>query len=528
MNNHLDPEEMLTLLDGERAAGEQHVLACEACRGDVEALRDGVGDYVAWHRHIVVPLAPPPPAKWKDLSDGMDAVDRRLAARPSFRASRAATRPDATVKRPRLWWGLAAAAAALLLLLYAGYRRIPSVQAAELLEKAVKSAPPVHPDTPIRFHTRSRDFVRRAVLLRTAPAQGGELAQLFAAAQFDWEQPFSARAFAEWRRRLTDNRDEVEYRSAVCRITTSSASNPLARATLVLRSSDLAPVSETLEFRESETIEISAVSAPADRPEGVVPPPSAPAPRSGVAPALAPTLPRAAVTLHVLAALHAIGADLGELELRDEAHGLLVEGPGLSVARRDEIRRAVAGIEGVEVDFAADSGAPARAPSARQQNQKPAGPAPLRTLLESKIPESESVEDVVNRTLDTSDSVMARAFALRTLARRYPPEDEQALAPSDRDLLARLRDDHTREMNARFHQLAGLLSPLLSPTPAPPATTSTWQRAAEQSFASVQALDSLLSSTLAGAPRGSPSQAELLQQLEDAVRRAQSAMRAMP
>jgi len=58
-------------------------------------------------------------------------------------------------------------------------------------------------------------------------------------------------------------------------------------------------------------------------------------------------------------------------------------------------------------------------------------------LLESKIPEGESIEDVVNRILDTSDSVMARAFALRTLARRYPPIDEQALAASDRELLAR-------------------------------------------------------------------------------------------
>ncbi len=514
MSNHLHPNELLALLDGELPA-DQHLLACAVCRGQSEAMRSGITDYLAYHQRVLVPFAPPPPAAWKDLDGGMDAVDARLVAR----------RRVAQVRRPRVWWALAAvAAAAVLVLAYAGYHRIPSVQAAELLRKAATAAPPVRPDTPIRFHTRTRDFVRPAVLLVTAPPQESELPRLFAAAHFDWKQPFSARAFADWRRRLADKRDQVECRGALCLIGTSSASNPLARATLVLRSTDLAPVRETLEFRQNETVEISPAYAPAESPESAVPS-VAPAPRHTASPA--PSLPPAALMLHALDALHAIGADLGDLELREEGQRLLVQGTGLSAARRDEIRRAVARIDGVDVELAGDSGGRTGAPPTRQQNQKPAGPAPLRTLLESKLHQGESIENVVDHILDASDSVMAQAFALRSLARRYSPPDEQALAASDRDLLARLRQDHARELNARFNQLAGMLAPLLSPAPAASASAAAWQRDAEQAFASVQALDSLLSATLAGPPRGSPSNTELLQQLEDALRRAQAAVRAI-
>ena len=120
--------------------------------------------------------------------------------------------------------------------------------------------------------------------------------------------------------------------------------------------------------------------------------------------------------------------------------------------------------------------------------------------------------------------MMAQAFALRALARRYPRADEQALTPADRDLLARLRQSYEHELDVRFQQLAGLLAPLLSAAPTPPAIASTWQQGAEQAFTSVQRLDSMLSEVLAGPPRGSPSRDELLRQL-GAVNRAQTAVR---
>ena len=70
-----------------------------------------------------------------------------------------------------------------------------------------------------------------------------------------------------------------------------------------------------------------------------------------------------------------------------------MRGTGLSAARRDEIRRAVTGLpDGVDLEFPDDAGGPIAAPSARRQGQKPDGPAPLRTLLESKLPEDQSVE----------------------------------------------------------------------------------------------------------------------------------------
>jgi hypothetical protein len=229
----------------------------------------------------------------------------------------------------------------------------------------------------------------------------------------------------------------------------------------------------------------------------------------------------------VLAALHPIRADLGELELREDGGTLRVRGTGLSARRRDEIRRALEGIDHVDLEFADDSGGPVAAPAARRPSQKPEGAAPLRALLESRLPEAASVEQVVNQILDTSDAMMAQAFALRTLARRYTPEEEVALTASDRELLVRLRQSYGGDLNVHFSELIGMLAPMLSATPSTAVGASTWQKDAEQAFASVQALDSILSATLAGASRSSPSQAELLQQMEDAVKRAQAAVRAI-
>ena len=141
-------------------------------------MRSGVSDYQAWHQRMLVPLVPPPPAPWKDLSAEMDSVDARIAARPRFSASRASTRPDAVVKRPRLWWGLAAAAAALLIVAYVRLPpQSPSVQAAELLEKAVTggaACPSGYTVNPLPYQD-SRFRTASGLLLKTAPAQGGGL-----------------------------------------------------------------------------------------------------------------------------------------------------------------------------------------------------------------------------------------------------------------------------------------------------------------------------------------------------------------
>ena len=509
MRDHLLPEELLALLDGELPGAEEHLETCAGCREQMEAIRSGLQDYLAWHERIQ-PLAPVPPAPWQDLSRGMDAIDSRRALRTVL-----------APRRKRVWW-MVAAAAAVLVLAYAGYHQLPSVQAAELLEKAVAAEPPARPGASIRVYTRRRDFVRPRVQ-KSGAADDSELMPLFAAAGFDWAAPFGARPFADWRGRLSDKHDVVEYQGAVCLIRTSSDSNALAQATLVLRASDLEPVMETLQFRENETVEISTASPAQSEPAGAGPEP-VPAATPHAAGSAVPRVPAAVRMLHLVAALHAIHADLGLVEIQQEGEKLVLRGNGLSAARRDEIRQAVAGIDEVDLAFGDDRGMPSSAPSAelRRQSQKPEGPAPLRALLESKLPEGSSVEDAVNQILDTSDGMMSLAFGLRMLARRYPPEEERQLAAADRDLLMRLRGIYVGELKARTGQLGGLLSPLFSAAALQDTASATWQMDAERAFLTVQALDSTLSEMLAGPSRNATPESELLRQVEDAWRRAQA------
>jgi hypothetical protein len=515
MSNHLHPEELLDLLDGTRSAPDAHLLGCPYCRERADAMWSGLKHYADYREHLLVPSVPPPPAAWSDLDRGMDEVD----AKRSYRR-RDVPRVE-PIRRPRFLW--AAAAAALLLAAYSGYRRIPSVQAAALLERAIAVAPSARPSASIRVRTKRRDFVRPTVIHAT-PAQSGELPSLFAAARFDWEQPFTARAFANWRSLLSDRRDRVECDPGLCLITTTSASNPLFRATLALRESDLAPMSESLEFRGNETVEISASTGAADI-APLAPPAPTPAPHRA-----APSVPAppAALLLHVLDALHPIRADLGELELSESGSHMLVHGAGLSSGRREQIGQALSGIDGVDLDLTGDSSATPMPRSATVRGESPKGPAPLRAVLESKLTEGAAIEDTVDRILDSSDAVMAQAFALRYLARRYSPSEERALSPSDRDRLTLLREDYRRELRIRFRQLSSQLTPLLPGESVPATIAATWQLDAEQTCASVQSLDSLLAVALAGPARSGSSPADLLQQLGLALSRAEAAVEARP
>ena len=66
--NHLDPEQLLALLDGDVPEAEHHLRACPACRERMDVLRSGLGDYLAWHEHVLTPATAPQPAAWKALT----------------------------------------------------------------------------------------------------------------------------------------------------------------------------------------------------------------------------------------------------------------------------------------------------------------------------------------------------------------------------------------------------------------------------------------------------------------------------
>jgi hypothetical protein len=440
----------------------------------------------------------------------MARIDGRIRARRN---------PPARFGAVRRWAAIGLAAAALLALYYR-YRQIPSVQAAGLLRKAVAVAQPPAPGARIRLHTRRTDLVRPASL-----PQGDDSAwaRLFAQAGYDWALPFSARSFDGWRGRLTDKKDSVELQPAdgdtgapVYVIRTSSESNPLASATLVLRASDYLPVRETLEFRGSDALEITTA----------IPSTAAAAPAPQPLPALphAAALPLAIRELRALTALHSIHADLGEVEMSAADQTLTIRSVGLGEARRDQIRQALAsadGLDGVELSFDNDTHLPVE--GGRAENPVRSAPeSSLRASLALKLGSGVSIDEAIDRILDTSDAMLAQAFALRSLAARFPPEAEAALAESDRRTLAQLRDDYSGEFLRRFDRLAQLLSPLVAAVPPVKRDPAAWQLRAAAMLAAAKSLDAALSAGFASAGAAAPPDL-MVQRLEQALREVSAA-----
>jgi hypothetical protein len=512
---HLNPERLLQFSDGElqgaeRRAADGHLAECGDCRKRRDEIAEGLKAYLDYRAEV------PTPAAWSDLRDGMAEIDARIACIRARRTPR--TNPF------RLWrWAAAGLVAAALLAAAYRYRQIPSVQAAGLLRKAVAAAGPPPAGARIRLHTKRRDLVRPAAV----PQPGSdELAKLFANAGYDWNLPFSAQAFAAWRDRLPDKRDTVELRpkdagaaAPVYLIRTTSASNSLTSTTLVLRASDYLPIRETLEFRENETVEItSAIPAPASTP--AIPSAAPPAPRP------ATVRPLAVRQLRALVALHSIYADLGEVEISAAGGTLAIRSVGIDAARREQIRQALGSVDGVEVTL--DDGGPAPPPKVRSGGAaKPVPEAPLRGLLASKLDSGASIDEALDRILDTSDAMLAQAFALHSLADRFPPAAEAALTDADRASLLQLRDDYSREFRRQFARLRQLLSPVAAVGGTDGREAGPWQDGAAAVLAAAKSLDSAVSACFASAaPTAPPDQ--MAHRLENSLREASAAAGGLP
>ncbi|MDQ2945635.1 MAG: hypothetical protein M3Y27_06790, partial [Acidobacteriota bacterium] len=78
------------------------------------------------------------------------------------------------------------------------------------------------------------------------------------------------------------------------------------------------------------------------------------------------------------------------------------------------------------------------------QRRAPSGTlSALQLPLQNQLGDPASVEAFINKVLDASEGALARAHALRALARRFPPGVEAQLSSADRAGLAGVRRDHS-------------------------------------------------------------------------------------
>ncbi|HYZ87375.1 MAG TPA: zf-HC2 domain-containing protein [Bryobacteraceae bacterium] len=519
---HPDESRILRLLDGEipeseRVEVERHLSDCSECAEAMQQIESASALFKRRHQELTRAAVPPMP--WCDIREKLRQADTQVM-------SKTLLLPERPPEAVRIWWWGAAAAAVVGALLVAGLPFGTKLNAAEVLSKAVSAeqAQPVA-RRHIRIKSGRFEYVRPAVLRTPEDAlkrrQPDPLRARFVSARFNWDNPLSAQSFAEWRGSLRSPEDRVIIlnRSDLgpgrhYRVRTKSADGVLAEVSLTLRADTMHPVQESFQFRSGESVEITEAS---DVPVQVPPPPHlASGEQKQDSPETTDTI-SPEEELRVLAALHSIGADLGEpIEVVVQQNRIHVNGLNPGPRRQAQIRSALAGLPDVLIDFEAPVSNSHG--TVRQESTRVDTSTPLQARLEEIVGGRAGAERFVNEVLDTSDRILTRAYALQNLAARFPVERESEMGSNARQILRKLVRDHKTEIDALARRLPEQLSPVLngSPRPAPSISCDTWQSCSGALMGASKQLDEALSTGFASAdPEKSPS--DLVSQIQSAL-----------
>ncbi len=470
---HPNDAQLLRFCDGELAAAEaakveQHLVACWHCRTQLEDIQAVISDYVHYRNETLHQEMPPPPQQWSELRLEAEAPRRSIF--------------------PRFLYAAAAAAVVCFIVYRLNYT--PAVRAAELLQKAAAAEKgSANRAQRVRIRRGGRTFTRGAN--ESIP----ELQAIFIAANFNWENPLSAESYLAWSKQLPKKVEQVETSAGAYRVRTTTPSGSLAEATIELRKNDLRAVREVLQFRDDEAVEISEVEETAGRIEAPATPPRGPE----VLAKKAEERTSASDELHAIAALHAIGADLGEpVEVTRRDGRVVVTATGVTDFRKQQLLTALARVPNVDIQFPAQERTVSRASGSGQRVSS--ADTRFETQLREKLGGAEAFSAFADDVLARSDRMMERAHALRSLSEKFPVAVESELNDPDRRLLATIRAEHAEALSSELARIGQTMASVLPQVSAPAenAAMNSWQAASQQLLAAAQNADRLLGSLLAG------------------------------
>ena len=431
--------------------------------------------------------------------------------------------------RPAVPWAVTAAiAVAVACTIVYQLRETPSVQAAALLKKAVAVADSrPRPRRRIRISTASQQVTR--VIGADQPASDTPaIERLFRSANYNWDDPLSARSFETWRDQLPAKRDQVAAmddpqspdRNSY-RIQTTTDASELVSATLKLRMTDFEPLEGRFEFRNRDWVEMTELTDQPTIPASTVagatggmprqpgmPPDRAEPPAEAMNPA------GVAEELQVVAALHQVGADLGDpVEIARESGQILVSGTGIPPQHQKQIHEALDSMPGVVVRFSepGTGGVPSVEPETPAlRDSAGSAPPPFQARLEERLGGRPQFERFSSQLLDGSDAVMSRAYALRRLAQQFPPDVERQLSAGDRRVLRDLGREHVAALARQSGEMDAALSRVLAalggtaPAGEVRLESAAWQPASEELLSAARRVETVLAVLLGMAPADNP------------------------
>ncbi len=303
----------------------------------------------------------------------------------------------------------------------------------------------------------------------------------------------------------------------------------LAAATWTLRTTIFPPAEKPAKIRLPQPNPTPAFPRVESSPAGQIARPDGSAP-SGHGDLSAPPLPAASLgdELQAVAALHQLGADLGEpVEVTRQDSRIVVSGTGVSPELQNRIRTALTSVPHVLVRFS-DPDLPAQ-PAVADNNPAATAASPaVPNRLETQLGGRSQLESFSSELLQHNEAAMTRAYALRRLAQQFPSAAETQLTPEERRLLRNLAREHLAAMVREIAAIDRTASPVLQAlggAASPPARTdlSTWQAAAAPLFASARAVETLLAALLGAAAPDLPANT-LPSRLSGAVAQLQADM----
>lgn len=519
---HVSEIDLIRLVDGEMDTAalpiEIHLKQCVDCRSRFDQLKRAADAYAEYHSRM---LKPPlqSPREWPQLKFPNTNADKRHTEYGSS-----------------LWWRaiLPAVLCGLAVLAVVLYRHAPQRRVTQLLAKAAEAPASLHGRLQVGLN--GQVWYRPAVLRAGAPENTAlqQTRALFIKANYNWADPLSARSFAAWRNRLRNKHDEVvslnsdDGRDQLYRVRTDTSDGVLRAASLTLRADTLRPIEGKFHFEdENDVMMADAGEISAGQPI------TAAAKTTGRKTPPVETKVRPEDELRVFAALNAIGADAGEpltVDLDPSQQHVVVSGVGMPIGRQREIRQALAGVPSVTIRF--DSGRMPAASTSVVPDTYSNNMVPLRHELESKVGGAQAFQELADRALDTSSSLIAQAHALSVLAQRFPPAIESKFGSADEATLISLRRRHAAMLEQTTLQLRNELAPLLSflPQQGNPAETrmsaqTSWQAGADRLLTESTLLDTSLGRLLAGS-YSQKSGEDILTRLPDEILNVENLARA--
>jgi hypothetical protein len=551
-SRHPEDGVLLRYLDKELPGREArevgtHLEDCGPCRAQVEELEAAIAECARYRRDVLAPSLPPAPEPWRSLN-----FERAVA---EFAEAQSTQSPFARLVRflahppmPALRWALSGAAVlAVCLVLLHELRETPKVEAAALLQKAMRASQsrPAMVHKRLRIATRTGQMTRPIGVAYKPAQQEKEIARLFDAAHYDWNDPLSAQSYSAWRGRLPRFQDAVASQPDSYGITTTTEDSELVSATLKLRVTDLEPLEGRFEFRNHDWVEMTELVDQQTNPASDVAGTTGGTPgQPGVplGPINSNTEAAAGATvseeLKVVSALHRLGADLGDpLEIRREGQEVLVSGTGIPPHRQEQIRAQLDRLPHVVVRFD-DPTFPASATPVQSEPAARDAAGPEKAIYAARIEERlggrPQFERFSSSVLDWTDSAMARAYALSRLAKQFPVTAENEMPIEDRRTLRKLGREHLAAFTKETERVANTVKPILdgmgvsASQPEVRSGSVAWQSASEALLTAARRAETLLAVVLGVAPEESPSgnaPAQLAAALAQVASRAEECQR---